>query len=149
MKQLLAILTLVMVAAIASPVLAAPKGTSTIQGVVTESAHGQPVTSVSVIALAANGNAWAGSTQTGKDGVFRLNGLRAGGYRLFVSKPGYRTVEVSGLEVGTSDHLVVGFPIALERAALNESDLIQLVARCNNLVNPGEVADVYVVCGGK
>jgi hypothetical protein len=149
MHKLTASLILTIVLVISIGTLAAAKGTSSIQGVITESKHNQPVLSASVSAYAAHGNGWVASTQTGKDGVFRLKGLSAGEYRLFITKPGYRAVEVAGLTVDTNDHLVVGFPIALEAAPFADADPVQLVARCNSLVNPDEVADLYVVCGGR
>ena len=149
MHKLLAPLMIATALALSTAVVAAPKGTSSIEGVVSESAHARPMMSASVVALTANGNRWVESTRTGKDGVFRLKGLAAGAYQLLITKPGYRSVEVDGLTVDPNDHLIVGFTIALEAAPFNEQDPVQLVTRCNNLVNPDEVADVYVVCGSK
>jgi hypothetical protein len=145
--RLLTILALAIVL-VSSAVAAGARGTSSIQGTITDAKHSRPMMSVSVTAFFADGGAWAGSSQTGKDGVFHLQGLAPGQYRLFITKPGFRSVEVTGLAVDANDHLIVGFPIALEAAPFSDADPVQLVARCNNLVNPDEVADVYVVCGG-
>ena len=147
MPKLFTILALAIV--LASPATASgAKGTSSIQGTITDAKHSRPLMSVSVTAFFANGGAWAGSSQTGKDGVFHLQRLTPGQYRLFITKPGFRSVEVTGLAVDPNDHLIVGFPIAMEAAPFVDSDPVQLIARCNNLVNPDEVADEYVVCGG-
>lgn len=148
MKKILALATLAMaLATLASGAPGLASGTSSIQGSVTDSKYHQPLTNVVVRAFSVHSRTPIAEIWTAKDGTFRIRGLTAGEYRLLVSKSGYRSVEVSGLTVDTDDHMVVGFPIALQNAPPGTEDPVEMVARCNNLVNPNQVADVYVFCG--
>jgi uncharacterized surface anchored protein len=149
MRKLLGFVALILtLAAIAGqPGLA--RGTSSIQGSVTDAKHNRPLMSVMVVAFEAHSRASLAQTETDRDGAFHFRNLGAGDYRLVMTKAGYRSIEVDGLTVETSEHMIVGTPIALQTASLGESDPIQLVARCNNVVNPDETADVYVFCGNQ
>jgi Carboxypeptidase regulatory-like domain len=144
--QSFALLAAIMLVAVIGPAVA--HGTSAIQGIVVDTKHDKPLMGASISAFAANTKLLQGVVHSAKDGSFRIPGLATGEYRLFVTKPGYRSVEVSGLTVDENDHMIIGFPIALEAAPNTSEDPIQVLARCNNLVDPGETSDVYVVCGG-
>lgn len=124
-------------------------GTSSIQGSVIDFKHNRPLMSVVVMAFGAHSRTAFAQTQTDRDGTFHFRNLGAGDYRLLMTKAGYRSIEVDGLTVGATEHMIVGTPIALQAASPGESDPIQLVARCNNVVNPDETADVYIFCGNR
>ena len=148
MKQMF---TLVLVAAAIVVVYAASSlanGSSAIQGLVVDSKQNRPLASASVSAFPANNNKLAGTARSGRDGSFRIAGLAAGNYRLFISKPGFRSVEVSGLTVAENDRMIIGFPIALQVSSAGTEDPLELIARCNNLVDPAQTSDVYIICGG-
>jgi len=149
MKKLSGFLALLLtVVAIASlPSLAS--GTSSIQGSVIDSKHNHPLMSVIVMAFGAHSRSAFAQTQTDRDGTFHFRNLGAGDYRLVMTKAGFRSIEVDGLTVESAEHMIVGTPIALQPASPGESDPIQLVARCNNIVNPDETADVYIFCGNQ
>jgi Carboxypeptidase regulatory-like domain len=145
-RQSFVVLAAIVLVAVAGPALA--HGTSVIQGIVVDTKHDQPLMGASISAFAARTRLLQGVAHSAKDGSFRISGLAAGEYRLFVTKLGYRSVEVSGLTVDENDHMIIGFPIALDAAPNTGEDPLQVLARCNNLVDPGETSDVYVVCGG-
>jgi hypothetical protein len=138
--------------AVASVTAVAPalaRGTSSIQGVIVESKHNRPLPSAAVSAFSSHTNVLAGTARSDRNGGFKISGLSAGEYRLFVTKPGYRSVEVSALTVEANDRMIIGFPIALPSAIQANEDPLQVLVRCNNLVDPSETSDVYIVCGGR
>jgi hypothetical protein len=142
----LAPLAAVALFALALPSLA--HGAASIQGTVTDGKHGRPLMGATVSAFDARTKILAEVVHSAENGTFRVGGLVPGDYRLMITKQGYRSVEVSGLSVETADHLIIGLPIAIESAANGSEDPMQMLAHCNNLVNPDEIADVYVICGG-
>jgi hypothetical protein len=148
MKQkLISIVSLsaAMLVAAAGPSFA--HGSSAIQGLVVDSKQNRPLASASVSAFPAHGNQLLSVVHSASNGSFKISGLNAGDYRLFISKPGFRSVEVSGLSVAANDRMIIGFPIAMQTAPPGSTDTLQLIARCNSLVDPSETSDVYVVCG--
>jgi hypothetical protein len=62
------------------------------------------------------------STKTNDAGVFRLEGLRPGGYELTIEQPGFRTFVQKGIVVVTNDHL--GFNITLQLGSTSEQILV-------------------------
>jgi hypothetical protein len=150
MNQLLRIaLAFVAVASLTAVAPALARGTSSIQGVIVESRHNRPLPSAAVSAFSSRTSVLAGTAHSDRNGGFKISGLSAGEYKLFVTKPGYRSVEISTLTVEANDRMIIGFPIALSAAIQAREDPMQVLVRCNDLVDPSETSDVYIVCGGR
>ena len=84
-----------------------------------------------------------GAALSRKDGGFHVDGLRAGRYQIVLTKVGYSIQLLTGLSVRAGERTIVGEPIAMHPASVDD---MQKMA-CNSIVQPGQSADVYVVCG--
>jgi Carboxypeptidase regulatory-like domain len=86
------------------------------------------------------------SAVTDSKGQFTLSGLHGGDYRLLFERSGYPKSLAAGITVRPHEHLVLISAFALETNP--RFGRVQLVNPCSSLVQPGEVADVYVICSG-
>lgn len=120
---------------------------ASIQGVVVDASTNQPLALAAVSLYRPQSRVVVTTAYTGKDGRFRLANLVPGDYQIVVLKQGFQGQVISGLSIAQSEHVIVGTPIALHKASLLEEQT-QREQYCDTLLRPGEVADVYVVCGG-
>ncbi len=121
---------------------------SAISGKIIDEKTHHPIGAVKVEVFAdeeSNNPKLLGSTLSAHDGTFRVGGLSGGQYRVELTKSGYAVQILTGLAVRPNEHTIIGVPVAMARA----SSEYALKMACNSLVRQEEVADVYVVCGGK
>lgn len=108
-----------------------------------------PLAQVRVSVFEQRGTKALATALSDKKGAFTLSNLRGGLYRLELAKPGYHETMVAGLPVKTGEHLSITGPIGMfsEKVPVPAAQITR--DPCKDLVNPGQTADVYVVCGGK
>lgn len=88
---------------------------------------------------------------TDKNGTFVVVGLTPGTYRMKLSRSAYDTIVLTGIKVTGNGHMRLKDPLAMQPAggtAKAATATAQLSA-CQNLVQPGQTADVYIVCTDK
>jgi outer membrane receptor protein involved in Fe transport len=102
---------------IASLVLEAQEITGTISGTVTDPT-GSVIPNANVI-VTNTGTGVARSTQATSAGVFFLNNLPVGNYRLTVESTGFKKYEATGIRLDVNDRL--NFAVKMEIGALSES----------------------------
>jgi hypothetical protein len=86
------------------------------------------------------------SSVTDDQGQFTLSGLRGGDYRLLFERSGYPKSLAAGITVKPHEHLVLISAFALESNP--RFGQVRVTNPCSSLVQPGEVADLYVICSG-
>jgi 5-hydroxyisourate hydrolase-like protein (transthyretin family) len=119
-----------------------------ISGQVVDDHFGKPIAGIQVMAVPAGATIVEASTMSDKNGRFTLRGLRGGDYRLVFQRPGFGQAYADGISVRSDDHLVMIAPFAVPNVAVAMIQELGMRPQCGNLLNPGEVADVYVVCSG-
>lgn len=105
-----------------------------------------PLADVKVTAYPQGSTVAESTTMTDSQGQFTLTGLRGGEYRLLFERSGYPRSLAGGIGVKPHDHLVLISSFALQ--SKTRLDKARLVDPCGSLVQPGQVADVYVICSG-
>ena len=88
------------------------------------------------------------STFTDKSGTFAFKGLGSGQYLIRFHKEGYDDLILANLTVDQGEAVILGSPLALHKSAFTMIDLPMHPSACGSLVQPGQTADVYVVCAG-
>jgi hypothetical protein len=106
------------------------------------------VAGVNVKAYTMTGGRVMAESVSGPDGVFTLTGLRGGEYRLNFSKRGYHDTTLVGVWVTPHSTDRLNTPIAMYPSN-TKVPRITATNPCGKLVNPSQVADVYVVCTGE
>jgi hypothetical protein len=86
------------------------------------------------------------SAVTDDQGQFTLSGLHGGDYRLLFERSGYPKSLAAGITVKPHEHLVLISAFALESNP--RFGQVRVTNPCSSLVQPGEVADLYVICSG-
>ncbi|HLJ85157.1 MAG TPA: carboxypeptidase-like regulatory domain-containing protein [Candidatus Eremiobacteraceae bacterium] len=119
-----------------------------ISGQVVDDRYGKPLEGIDVMAVSAGTTTVEASTTSDKNGRFTLRGLRAGDYRLVFQRPGSGQAYVDGIAVRADDHLVLISPFAVPNVAVALTQEIGMRPQCGKLLQPGQTADVYVVCSG-
>lgn len=123
------------------------QNTAVIRGRVVDAGNSQPLAGVRASVYSLHGTKAITTSFTRKDGVFRLDGLGPGSYRLELSKSGFRGQTIEGIAVRPSEIMIIAGSIAMQAGNANPPDVAQARNSCGNLVQPGVTADVYVVCG--
>jgi 5-hydroxyisourate hydrolase-like protein (transthyretin family) len=156
MKKHIAILTAAL--ALASPVAAlssaAPGGylvaaqtaPAAISGRVVDARNNNPLAGVKVTAFRIGFTVAQSTASTDAQGQFTLNGLTGGDYRLLFERAGYPRALAGGIGVKPHDHLVLVAAFALQSKVKAQQALV--ADPCSSLLQPGQVADIYVVCSG-
>jgi len=119
-----------------------------ISGQVVDDRYGKPLEGIQVMAVPAGTTTVEGSTFSDKTGRFTLRGLRGGDYRLVFQRPGSGQAYADGISVRSDDHLVMISPFAVPSVAVAMIQELGMRAQCGKLLQPGQTADVYVVCSG-
>jgi hypothetical protein len=117
-----------------------------ISGRVVDSRSDSPLAGVNVTAFPVGSTTAEARAMTDDQGQFTLTGLRGGDYRLLFERAGYPRALAAGIGVKAHDHLVLVAAFALQKNP--RVGQARPVDPCSSLVQPGEVADVYVICGG-
>jgi Carboxypeptidase regulatory-like domain len=117
-----------------------------LSGRVVDSRRNDPLQGVKVIAYPEGSTVAEASTITDDQGRFTLTDLRGGDYRLLFEHTGYPKSLAGGIGVKSGDHLVLIAAFAL-RANPSLQD-VRMVDQCGSLIQPGQTADVYVICSG-
>lgn len=86
-----------------------------------------------------------GEATSDAHGAFTVSGLRGGQYRAAFYKTGYQHTMVVGIMVRPHDRFIEAAPIAMY-AVGQKLPSIALSKPCGALVQPGQTADMYVVC---
>jgi len=120
-----------------------------ISGVVLHAGSNQPLSGVKIevfqplLAEQISLNAAPAPAQTltsGADGRFRLTQLQGGPLTVVFSKLGYQSIRYDLDPLGQNGPFEIG-PILMARLATGS------LPTCGSLVQPGQTASVYVVCG--
>ena len=117
-----------------------------ISGRVVDSRQDTPIAGVKVTAFPQGSTVAEATATTDSQGRFTLSGLRGGDYRLLFEHIGYPKSLAGGIGVKSHEHLVLISPFAIQADA--RTGQARLVDPCGSLVQPGQVADVYVICSG-
>ena len=105
----------------------------------------EPVAAAHVTIYAEDGTRELGSAVTDAKGQFTISGLQGGMYRMTFTRQGYQRTSLVGLTVRPNEHFIEAGPIAMypNGVAMPKVAIHDL---CGGLVQPGQTADVYVVC---
>ena len=157
MKQQIALLTAAL--ALASPaaalssnasggyqVAAQTASNSAISGRVVDAGNNNPLAGVKVTAYRIGFTVAQATAMTDAQGQFTLTGLTGGDYRLLFDRAGYPRALAGGIGVKPHDHLVLVAAFALQSKVKAQQALV--ADPCSSLLQPGQVADIYVVCSG-
>ncbi|MDQ6780402.1 MAG: carboxypeptidase-like regulatory domain-containing protein [Candidatus Eremiobacteraeota bacterium] len=145
--RFIAILGIVAMALAALATHTDAQNTAAIRGRVVDAHNNQPLAEVRASAFSLHGTKAVATSFTKKDGVFRLDGLGPGSYRLELSKNGFRGQTIEGIAVRPAEIMIIAGSIAMQAGNENPPNVAQARNSCGNLVQPGVTADVYVVCG--
>jgi hypothetical protein len=119
---------------------------SAISGRVVDSRTNAPLTGVKVTAFRQGFTVAEATAMTDNKGQFTLTGLDGGEYRLLFELAGYPRSLAAGIGVRPHDHLVLVSAFALQSKTRVEQ--ARILDPCSSLLQPGQVADVYVICNG-
>lgn len=158
MKRYIAILTAALALSSPAAALSSPAGPaayqvaanaatlSAISGHVVDAQKNTPLAGVKVTAYRIGFTAVQAIAMTDAQGQFTLGGLSGGDYRLLFERAGYPRSLAQGIGVKPHDHLVLVAAFALQSKAKAEQALV--ANPCSSLLQPGQVADIYVICSG-
>jgi len=119
--------------------------TASVQGTVVDRDHPVPLAGV-LVSLVVENKPYRKSTLTDKGGNFEFKALESGHYTIFFQKDGYDGLILAGVTVNQGEAMKIGFPLALHKSAFSIIDYPMHPSPCGSLVQPGQTADVYVVC---
>jgi hypothetical protein len=117
-----------------------------ISGRVVDAKQNTLLAGVKVTAFQQGSTVAEASSVTDDQGQFTLSGLRGGDYRLLFERSGYPKSLAAGITVKPHEHLVLISAFALESNP--RFGQVRVTNPCSSLVQPGEVADLYVICSG-
>lgn len=118
--------------------------TSSLHGTVVRMSDHTPLAGAVVNVYRGTSTQSAATATTDSKGAFILIDLAPGTYNLQVSRNTYQTVILSDIKLNPGIAMRFKDPIAMQTAtdALPASEL----DACVNLLQPGQTADVYIVC---
>jgi hypothetical protein len=117
--------------------------TSSLHGTVVRASDQAPLDGAVVNVYRASSTQSAATATTDSRGTFIIVDLAPGSYDLQVSRDAYRTVIIRGFKLNSGGQRFKD-PIAMQ-AATDSVTTSQLLG-CASLVQPGQTANVYVVC---
>jgi hypothetical protein len=138
--------SLSMAAAGGAQVVAQAVVPAAISGRVVDAKQNTLLAGVKVSAFQQGSTVAEASAVTDDRGQFTLSGLSGGEYRLLFERSGYPRSLAAGISVKPHTHLVLIAAFALESNP--RFGQVQIANPCSSLVQPGQVADVYVICSG-
>lgn len=133
------------VALLATASIAMASWNASMSGRVVDVSSLQPVPAAHVTIYAENGVRELGSAVSDARGQFTISGLSGGMYRLRFQRDGYQTTSLVGITVRPNEHFIEAGPIAMYRNGV-PMPKVAIHDLCGGLVEPGQTADVYVVC---
>lgn len=139
------IATATSVALLATASIAMASWNASMSGRVVDVQSLQPVPAAHVTIYAENGTRELGTAVSDSKGQFTVSGLTGGMYRLKFQRDGFQTTSLVGVTVRPNEHFIEAGPIAMypNGVAMPKVAIHDL---CGGLVEPGQTADVYVVC---
>lgn len=120
---------------------------ASISGAVVNVSTNDPVAGVKVTAFVAGTAKPQASAITDAKGQFSLQGLEGGTYHLFFDKKGYQRTAVGGVEVRPHERHIESAKIAVYPNGVPIPKNVSNAHPCGSLVQPGQTASVYVICG--
>ena len=126
--------------------------TASVQGIVVDSDRHLPVAGVLVYLAAAakpDERSVVNSTFTDKAGSYAFKALRGGQYWLRFQRNGYDILVLENLKVDQNEAVILSSPLVLHKSAITIIDYPTHRSPCGSLVQPGQTADVYIVCGDR
>lgn len=141
-KTLVAIISALAVLALAMH--ASASQTASLQGTIVRASDRAPLAGALVNLYPGTGTQSAATATTDGKGSFLMIGLAPGKYRLEISRPLYQKVILSDLTLNSGRPMRFPDPIAM----LSSADTLPTsqIAGCTSLLQPGQTADVYIVC---
>jgi len=130
---------------VASTSIATASWTASVSGTVVDVKSLQPVADATIKIYANAGSQVMGQATSDAHGGFVIEGLRGGPYRLQFEKKGYQRTVIAGLYVRPNERMIEAAPIAMYPDGVPLPNF-SMSKPCGSLVNPGETADVYIVC---
>jgi hypothetical protein len=121
--------------------------TASVSGSVVDVNSLQPVSGAIIKVYSVTGTRLQGSAKSDASGTFVVTGLAGGQYRLQFEGPGYQRTVVAGIYVRPTERLIEAAPIAMYPVGVPVPRPISMNP-CGSVIQPGETADVYVVCSG-
>lgn len=119
--------------------------TASVQGTVVDADHRLPLAGV-LVSLIIENSRNRKSTLTDKSGNFVFKALESGQYMIRFQKDGYEDLYLTDLSISQGEAVKIGLPLALHKPAFSLIDYPMHPSPCGSLVQPGQTADVYVVC---
>ena len=145
MQMIARIATATSAALLATASIAMASWNASMSGKVVDVQSLQPVPAAHITIYAENGTRELGTAVSDARGQFTISGLTGGMYRLKFTRGGYQTTSLVGVTVRPNEHFIEAGPIAMypDGVAMPKVAIHDL---CGGLVEPGQTADVYVVC---
>jgi hypothetical protein len=126
--------------------LAAP--TSSLHGTVVNAQDHSPIANVTVDVYAAPSTQSLATATTDKNGSFVVVGLPPGTYQIKLAHPTYETIMLTGVKVNGANYMQLKGALAMQPAAGTDNRVARQSA-CTNILQPGQTADVYIVCSDR
>jgi hypothetical protein len=121
--------------------------TSSLHGTVVSAQDRSPIPNVTVDVYAAPGGQSLATATTDKNGAFEVVGLQPGTYQIKLAHPTYETIILTGVKVNGANYMKLKGALAMQPAG--SDNRIARQSACTNLLQPGQTADVYIVCSDR
>jgi len=118
--------------------------TASLKGTVVNAADKAPLSGATVNLYPATGDQSAAAAKTDRNGEFLMIGLTPGKYRLEVSRPMYQTAILADFALNPGK--AMRFPDPIGMVTSTDSLPSSQISGCVSLLQPGQTADVYIVC---
>jgi len=141
-KTLLSAVALVAVLALARAAMGAQ--TASLKGTIINAADRAPLGGTIVNLYPASSDRSAATAKTDRNGDFIMVGLTPGKYRLEVSRPMYQTAILADFTLNPGK--AMRFPDPIGMVTSTDSLPASQISGCVSLLQPGQTADVYIVC---
>jgi hypothetical protein len=120
---------------------------SSVSGTVVDVRSGQPVPGATIEVVTPDGSRVLGRATSDASGAFVVRDLAGGDVRLRFFGPGYVRTAMAGVYLPPHERLIEAAPIAMYPVGSKPPQPVAM-SQCGALVQAGETADVYSVCGG-
>ena len=141
-KTLFLVVALVAVLGLAAQAMSTQ--TASLKGTVVNAADKAPLGGATVNLYPATGDQSAATAKTDRNGEFLMIGLTPGKYRLEVARPMYQTAILADFTLNPGKAMRFPDPIGLVTST--DSLPASQISGCVSLLQPGQTADVYIVC---
>jgi hypothetical protein len=121
--------------------------TSSLHGTVVSAQDRSPIPNVTVDVYAAPSTQSLATATTDKNGAFEVVGLPPGTYQIKLAHPTYETILLTGVKVNGANYMRLKGALVMQPAG--SDNRVARQSACTNLLQPGQTADVYIVCSDR